>query len=165
MKTLSIISPVLEPFTLDGKKCSFDFSFKDDKNRFIVGLVQNHFQKDFYNKCLYFASRRLLYDLDFEINYEKINSVIFLAIVNFNIFTDTENHISILELMHQNDKKLLLNSNIKMIFIELPKFHLDSHDLMGFDWCRYLAYGDKFETNDIHIKYAQKIYKFYNKLK
>jgi len=159
--TLSQISPVLEPLKIDGKKYSFDLSFRDDKNRYVCALVQNHFEENFLQKCYYYAARRQIYEQDYEVNFNLIRPVILISILNFIAFPDQHKHISTFEFgcaeAHFNMDYL------KMIFIELPKFHLDVTDKRGFEWCKYLAYGDSKESTDKDVKNAQKIYKFYNR--
>jgi len=156
------ISPVMEPLKIDGKKYTFDLSFKDEKNRFVCGLIQNHYEENFLKKCYYYACRRQIYELDFEIDLNKVEPLILIAVVNFKIFDNNNNHINILDLYNE-DKSIKMN-NIKFIFIEIPKFHLDVVDRRGFEWCKYLAYGDQKESNDKNVKHAQKIYRFYNRM-
>jgi len=159
---LSPISPVLEPLKIDGKKYTFDLSFKDDKNRFVCALIQNNYEENFLEKCYYYASRRQIYEQDFEINFNCIRPLILISILNFIVFPEHVNHISTFEFgCSESNMKL---DNLKMIFVELPKFNLDTKDKRGFEWCKYLAYGDLKESSDKDVKNAQKIYKFYNRI-
>jgi len=162
IKNLFQITPVLEPLKIDGKKYAFDLSFKNEKDQYVCCLIQNHYEENFLNKCYYYAARRQIYELDYEVNLAKIRPVILLSVLNFNLFPEHKNHISIFEFgCKENYSKL---QNLKMIFIELPKFHLDVNDKRGFEWCKYLTYGDQKETYDKNVKYAQKIYRFYNRI-
>lgn len=165
---LVAISPVLEPLKIDGKKYTFDLSFKDDKNRYVCALIQNHYEENFLQKCYYYAARRQIYEQDYKVNFGLIRPVIFISILNFVVFPENNNnnnqgHISTFD-FKCNEAACFNLDNLKMIFIELPKFHLDVADKRGFEWCKYLAYGDFKESSDKDVKNAQKIFRYYNRV-
>lgn len=124
---IQLLNPYQAPKLEGLKETTLDIKAKDQHgNEFIVEM-QVEKETGFYKRAIYYSSKAYSQQLDKAEKYHLLKPVIFLGILDFNVF-DHDNYFSRhlilnLENQQQNLKDLEFN------FIELPKFNKQEHEL------------------------------------
>ena len=121
IKEITIVKSDQVPVIEILKETSLDLKAVDEKGREFVIEMQVEDQKDFQNRSLYYAAKSYAHQLKKAEYYKELKPVIFLGILNFNLFDGDEfltNHYIINQQTGNRDIK-----DMELNFIELPKFH------------------------------------------
>ncbi len=81
--------------------------------------VLNH--KGFEKRVLYNAAKNYSVQLSSSENYELLNPVIALSILDFEMFPESDTYINSFKLL-EKEKFISYSDDIELIFVELPKF-------------------------------------------
>ena len=120
IKEITIVKSDQVPVIEILKETSLDLKAVDQKGREFVIEMQVEDQKDFQNRSLYYAAKSYAHQLKKAEYYKELKPVIFLGILNFNLFDGEEfltNHYIINQQTGNRDIK-----DMELNFIELPKF-------------------------------------------
>jgi predicted transposase/invertase (TIGR01784 family) len=120
IKEITIVKSDQVPVIEILKETSLDLKAVDEKGREFVIEMQVEDQKDFQNRSLYYAAKSYAHQLKKAEYYKELKPVIFLGILNFNLFDGDEfltNHYIINQQTGNRDIK-----DMELNFIELPKF-------------------------------------------
>ncbi|MDQ7023678.1 MAG: Rpn family recombination-promoting nuclease/putative transposase [Candidatus Gracilibacteria bacterium] len=121
IKEVTILRHDQLPEIKDLKETSLDLKAKDEKNREFIIEMQVEKQKDFMNRALYYAAKSYSKQIKKADFYDQLNPVIFLGILDFNLF-DGEDFLT----QHYIVNKQTGNrdmTHLEFSFIELPKFN------------------------------------------
>jgi predicted transposase/invertase (TIGR01784 family) len=159
IKDLSIVDPYNVPELKGMKDTYVDVkAVLDDDSKVIIEMqVLNH--QCFEKRILYNAAKNYSTQLNKNENYNLLNPVIALTIVDFEMFKDTDSIITNFKLL---EKKEFINYNddIELVFIELPKFTKELNDLNGIQdqWIYFIKNAGSLEyipkSLDSTVKHA-----------
>jgi len=128
IKDLTIEDPYNIPM-LKGMKDSFvDVkAMLDNDTKVIIEMqVLNH--QGFEKRVLYNMAKNYSTQLNKAEDYNLLNPVIALSIVDFTMFKETDKYITNFKLL-EKDEFINYNDDIELIFIELPKFKKQLNEL------------------------------------
>jgi predicted transposase/invertase (TIGR01784 family) len=159
IKDLSIVDPYNVPELKGMKDTYVDVkAVLDDDSKVIIEMqVLNH--QCFEKRILYNAAKNYSTQLNKNENYNLLNPVIALTIVDFEMFKDTDSIITNFKLL---EKKEFINYNddIELVFIELPKFTKELNELNGIQdqWIYFIKNAGSLEyipkSLDSTVKHA-----------
>ena len=139
IKDLEIVDPYNIPMLKGMKDTYVDVKAKlnDDSTVIIEMQVLNH--EGFEKRILYNAAKNYGTQLVKGEDYNLINPVIALTIVDFEMFKDMEKYISRFKLL-EKENFIKYSDDIEMIFIELPKFNktLEECETLGDKWIYFI---------------------------
>ena len=127
---LTIVDPYNIPM-LKGMKDSYvdvKAELQDGSKVIIEMQILNH--QGFEKRILYNAAKNYSIQLNRKEDYELLNPVVALTIVDFTMFEDTEKVITNFKLI-EKEEFIHYNDDIELIFIELPKFNKSISKLQG----------------------------------
>ena len=159
IKDLIIVDPYSIPM-IKGMKDSFvDVkAVLDDNSKVIIEMqVLNH--KGFEKRVLYNAAKNYSIQLKAAEDYHLLNPVIALSIVDFVMFSDTNNTINSFKLL-EKEQLITYTDDIELIFVELPKFKKDIKELKNItdQWIYFLKNAGSLEhipkNMDVNLKNA-----------
>ncbi len=128
IKDLDIVDPYNIPM-LKGMKDSFvDVKAKLDNNSIVIIEMQVLNHQGFEKRVLYNMAKNYSVQLDKSEDYNLLNPVIALNIVDFIMFEDINKTISNFKLL-EKEEFIKYSDDIELIFIELPKFNLELSQL------------------------------------
>ncbi len=118
--TVVITDPNNQPETVHSKFSIVDIACTDEKNAHYIIEMQVLNRQDFIERCQYYVSVALSRQVQRGDDYIKINPVIFIGIVNFNLLESPEYFSHHKTLNIKTGEHALKHSEYH--FIELPKF-------------------------------------------
>ena len=128
IKDLTIVDPYNIPM-LKGMKDTFvdvKAVLENDTTVIIEMQVLNH--NGFEKRILYNAAKNYSIQLNKKEEYNLLNPVIALSIVDFTMFKETKKYVNRFKLL-EKDEFINYTDDIELIFIELPKFKKDLKEL------------------------------------
>ena len=152
IKDLTIVDPYNIPMIKGVKDTFVDVkALLDDNTKVIIEMqVLNH--KGFEKRVLYNAAKNYSVQLNKSENYNLLNPVIALSIVDFNMFENTPNIINHFKLL-EKEEFITYNDDIELIFVELPKFKKELDELSNIkeEWIYFLKNAGSLEyiPNDL----------------
>jgi len=117
----------------------------DNDTKVIIEMqILNH--KGFEKRVLYNAAKNYSIQLNKSEDYHLLNPVIALSIVDFEMFentTNVTNHFKLIE----KEEFINYNDDIELIFVELPKFKKELHQLKNIkdEWIYFLKNAGSLE--------------------
>jgi predicted transposase/invertase (TIGR01784 family) len=127
---LMIVDPYNIPMLKGMKDTYVDVKAElQDKSKIIIEMqVLNH--EGFEKRILYNAAKNYSIQLHKKEDYQLLNPVIALTIVDFIMFEETDKIITNFKMVEKDDF-INYNDDIELIFIELPKFNKTLDNLQG----------------------------------
>jgi predicted transposase/invertase (TIGR01784 family) len=127
---LMIVDPYNIPMLKGMKDTYVDVKAElQDKSKIIIEMqVLNH--EGFEKRILYNAAKNYSIQLHKKEDYQLLNPVIALTIVDFIMFEETDKIITNFKMIEKDDF-INYNDDIELIFIELPKFNKTLDNLQG----------------------------------
>jgi len=115
------------PLIKGDKHSIVDVRCTDERGKKYIVEVQVEDQKDFAQRCVYYSSRTLASQLQSKQKYTDITPVIFLGILNFNMFSNSE-YINHYLIMNSKTHEVGLTM-FEWHFAELQKFNKTEDEL------------------------------------
>lgn len=146
IEDLTIVNPYNIPM-LEGMKNSFvDVKAVLDNKTTVIIEMQVLNNEGFEKRVLYNAAKNYSVQLDKAKDYHLLNPVIALNIVDFIMFKDSEKVVNSFKLL-EKDNFIDYCDDIKLIFIELPKFQKDIKNLSNIQeqWIYFLKNSTNLE--------------------
>jgi len=128
IKDLTIVDPYNIPLLKGMKDTYVDVKAVLDNNLKVIIEMQVLNHDGFEKRILYNAAKNYSSQLVKGDEYHLLNPIIALTIVDFTMFEDTDKVISNFKLIEKNDF-INYSDDLEMIFIELPKFSKEHHEL------------------------------------
>jgi predicted transposase/invertase (TIGR01784 family) len=146
--SVTFLETEIQPARLKGKKNFFDIHCTDQrKHEFIIEIqLLNEF--NFIPRSEYYVARALALQLHKGKNYQDLLPVIFLGIVDYNLFDeldDDQNQVfSSYSMRHDVTGKQLKNTRMFLHYIELVKFTktLEQLKTVADQWLYFLKHAD-----------------------
>ena len=139
---LEILNPYQAPKIAELKETNLDVRAKNKEGiTFIVEMQLEH-QSFFAKRVLYYTSKAYIGQIEKAVNYPKLNQVIFIGIMDFNLFEGEDYMSRHLILDTQTYKHSI--KDFEFNFIELPKFTKTEEELKTTmdKWIYFLKYAD-----------------------
>lgn len=121
------------------KDTTLDVKATDVSGRSFIVEMQVRDQKNFKKRSLYYTSKAYVQQLGVRDQYHLLKPVIFIGILNFKIFADSEHYLSRHWIANRATGKQSLD-DFEFNFIELPKFKKHESELEGVmdEWIYFL---------------------------
>ncbi len=134
------------PDSLELKKSIVDIKVTDEKGKHYLIEMQVVDQEDFAQRCQYYSAVALARQIPKRGKYNTLMPVIFIGVLNFNLFT-TKNYVSHHLIMDQEIGQQSLRMQ-EFHFIELLKFNLNLDELKNTleKWIYLLKYANTLES-------------------
>lgn len=132
---------------IDGHKASFvDVSCTDQAGRHYIVEMQVNPQKDFLERAQHYAAFRLANQLTQRNSYDKLMPVIFVAVLDFQIFDEPDYLTHLLISNTKTHKQAMFH--LEFHFVELKKFKTDLERLktMVEYWTFFLKAADSMKS-------------------
>lgn len=133
------------------KESIVDVLCKDEVGHQYIVEMQVANQKGFEKRAQYYAAKAYISQMNKgDKLYNNLKEVIFLAIVDFTMFSDKQeyksDHVILDQNTHENDLK-----DFSFTFLELPKFNKDKHQLntMIDKWAYYFKHAEDTPEEDL----------------
>jgi len=138
--------------TIDLKKTIVDVRCTDQLNNQYIIEMQIMTQEDYAARAQYYSSVALARQLEKKAQYGKLVPVIFVGVLNFNLFENTNylsHHLILDTETHQQNLK-----HLTFHFIELTKFHKKLEELSTIldKWIYFLRYADELKKIPMTLK-------------
>lgn len=150
--TVNIKDPHNHPTIMTSKRPVVDLKCEDEKNNNYIIEMQVVNQSDYAERCQYYVSEEIAKQLASGEEYKKITPVIFIGVLKFEMFENSEylSHHKILNIK-------TLENNLKLAqyhFIELPKFNkeIDSLENIIDQWTFFLKEAESLEMIPEQLK-------------
>ncbi|MBF0343584.1 MAG: Rpn family recombination-promoting nuclease/putative transposase [Nitrospirae bacterium] len=125
--SITLLNPFQVPRILGLKESVLDIHATDKRNVTFIVEIQIQQQKGFEKRVVYYTSKAYVAQLDIGESYPKLNQVIYIGVLDFNIFEGdgylTRHLILNTDTLKQELKELEFN------FIELQKFNKQEDEL------------------------------------
>jgi len=121
IKDLTIVDPYTIPMIKGVKDTFVDVKVVLDDNSKVIIEMQVLYHTGFEKRVLYNAAKNYSIQLNKSEDYNLLNPVIALSIVDFTMFEESENVINRFKLL-EKDSMIDYSDDIELIFVELPKF-------------------------------------------
>ncbi len=146
IKDLTIVDPYNIPMIKGVKDTFVDVKAKLDDNSLVIIEMQVLHHQGFEKRVLYNAAKNYSIQLDRGENYNLLNPVIALSIVDFVMFEDTDKVISKYKLI-EKENFVEYSDDIELIFVELPKFKKDIDELRDIkdEWIYFIKNAGSLE--------------------
>ncbi|MEA1912092.1 MAG: Rpn family recombination-promoting nuclease/putative transposase, partial [Spirochaetota bacterium] len=126
--SLTIVDPYNIPMIKGMKDSYVDVrAVLDDKTHVIIEMQVLNVES-FEKRVLYNAAKKYSLQLKKGENFELLNPVIALTIVDFNMFPEMDRVISSFKLL-EKEEFINYSDDIELIFVELPKFNKKLEEL------------------------------------
>lgn len=140
---------IQNPFNLKSidfeKETIIDVKAKDQDGHIYDIEVQVAEKSSFIKKSLYYWADIYSSQISEGENYRKLNPVICINLVNFDVIATDEVH-SCFKLTEQNNPKIVLTNDCTIHYLELPKFTKRENFKTSFDrWLAFFRYEGKGE--------------------
>ncbi|MCP4698702.1 MAG: Rpn family recombination-promoting nuclease/putative transposase [Gammaproteobacteria bacterium] len=125
---LNIVDPYQIPLLKGMKDTYVDVKAKLSDGRQVIIEMQVLNVPGFEKRILYNAAKSYSAQLQKGDDYTLLNPVIALTIVDFTLFEDLDPVINCFKLL-EKEEFIAYNDDVELIFVELPKFEKDEHEL------------------------------------
>lgn len=140
---VTLINPTQLPETADLKESILDVLCTDDEGVQYIVEMQVAGSKGFAKRAQYYAAKAYSQQAKIGDEYHALKEVIFLAILDFEMFSGKENYKSDHVILDKETYEHHLK-DFSFTFIELPKFRkTDPATLINFEekWCYFLKHA------------------------
>ena len=146
IKDLTIVDPYNIPMIKGVKDTFVDVKALLDNNTTVIIEMQILNHQGFEKRVLYNAAKNYSVQLQKTDNYDLLNPVIALSIVDFIMFEENNNVINRFKLI-EKETFINYNDDIELIFIELPKFNLTLNQLTNIkdEWIYFVKNAGSLE--------------------
>jgi predicted transposase/invertase (TIGR01784 family) len=143
IKELEIINPNLPPALAGLKDSYLDVKAKLIDGTTVIIEMQVLNVESFGKRVLYNAAKTYAFQLESGQGYRMLKPVIALTITDFNIFAKREELISRFIYKEEASNFEYTDNNIRLIFVELPKFTKELHQLetLADKWLYFIKYA------------------------
>ena len=128
IKDLEIVDPYNIPMIKGVKDTFVDVKAQLDNNTKVIIEMQVLNHSGFEKRVLYNAAKNYSIQLNKSEDYNLLNPVIALSILDFEMFDDSNKIINNFKLI-EKDKFINYSDDIELIFVELPKFKKELNQL------------------------------------
>ena len=128
IQTVKFLNPNQHPDIAFRKQSLIDVLCEDQQGRQHIIEMQVAKTKGFEKRAQYYAARAYSQQLNQSNEYEQLKGVIFIAITDFVMFPDKSNYYSTHWILDNQSYSYGLK-DFSFTFLELPKFHKQSHEL------------------------------------
>ncbi|MDR1732612.1 MAG: Rpn family recombination-promoting nuclease/putative transposase [Synergistaceae bacterium] len=118
----------LDPPFFNGKLVHFDVRAKSVDGRIFHVEVQIAEENDIIERCLFYTCNNYISQLAISQSYEKLNEVVFVGVLNFNMFPDKPDSFHSVHKLLDTDNHRCYCRGIEMHFLELPKLKKQGKD-------------------------------------
>ena len=151
--SVTITDPANHPDTIGSKVSFVDVRCEDqNKKKFIVEM-QIRFQSDFIKRSQYYTAKTFAQQLKKGASFSTLKPVVFVAILDFNLFNEDPSCISHHKILNVKTLKHDL-SDLSFCFIELPKFIKGLNELVTVEdkWIYLLKNASDLKTVPQELK-------------
>ena len=143
------MQPELVPDIPMHKDSIVDVRCKDSRGRQFIVEMQMVWTRSFEQRVLFNASKAYVRQLDRSHNYELLQPVYALSLVNDVFMPDVEDYYHPYHIVHDAHSDKVIDG-LQLVFVELPKFrpHTITEKKMQVLWLRYLT---EIDENTEHI--------------
>ena len=144
--SLTIVDPYNMPMIKGMKDSYVDVrAVLDDKTHVIIEMQVLNVES-FEKRVLYNAAKKYSHQLSKGENFELLNPVIALTIVDFDMFPDMDKVVSSFKLL-EKEKFIKYSDDIELIFIELPKFNKKLDELLSITekWIYFIKHAGEMD--------------------
>jgi predicted transposase/invertase (TIGR01784 family) len=122
VKDLEILDPYNIPMLQGMKNTCVDVKARLDDDTLVIIEMQVVNQRNFQKRILYNAAKNYSIQLKDGKDYKLLNPVIALSVLDFVMFEETDKVVTYFKMIEKNEFIEYQDSDIELIFIELPKF-------------------------------------------
>lgn len=165
IKDVKFLTTVQDPDIASKKRSIVDVLCHEKSGRQFIIEMQVAKTSGFKERAIYYASKAYVSQMVKGGEYEDLKGVIFIAVIDYELFPNKSNYHSTHRLYDQETQEQDL-SGLRFEFLELPRFKkkLDSVSTMVEKWCYFFKYAtettldemDKLAGSDQVIKEAYK---------
>jgi len=157
---LTIIDPYQAPKIKGMKDTYLDVKAKSEDGRESIIEMQVLNVAGFEKRILYNAAKAYSIQIGDGEDYPKLNQVIALTITDFTMFEASPKIISKFCLMDKDDFFKYPNSDLELVFVELPKFNKTSEQLVDITdkWIYFLKNASSLEIVPKTLEVEKPIY-------
>jgi predicted transposase/invertase (TIGR01784 family) len=139
---VQFLTPVQDPEIAAKKQSIVDVLCREESGRQFIIEMQVARTTEFKERAIYYASKAYVNQMVKGGQYEHLKEVIFIAIIDYELFPNKVNYHSTHRLCDQDTHEQDL-SGIRFEFLELPRFKktLDNITTMVEKWCYYFKYA------------------------
>jgi len=143
---VEIQNPYQIPKIAELKNTLLDVKCKDQRNISYLVEMQVAKSNGFEKRVLYYTSKAYVNQIEIGEDYPHLNQVVFLGILDFNIFESPE-YLSTHLILNQNTQEHALK-DIYFSFVELPKFNKSEQELRTIEdkWIFFLKNAKNLEV-------------------
>ena len=147
IEDLEILHPYLTPRIRGVKETYLDIQAKITGNKTVIVEMQVLNVEGFEKRILYNAAKSYSLQLQAGEDY-KLNPVIALTLVDFQMFGDSESVISRFVLKEKDYLVDYLSEELELVFVELPKFtkELEQLETLTDKWLYFMKSGWTLQT-------------------
>ncbi len=163
IKEVKFLTPIQDPAIAAKKQSIVDVLCEDENGRQFIIEMQVARTTGFKQRAIYYASKAFTNQMVRGGEYEHLKEVIFIAIIDKELFPNKTNYHSSHKLCDQDTHEQDLHG-IRFEFLELPRFKktLDNVSSMLEKWCYFFKYApettpeelEKLVGSDLVIKQA-----------
>ena len=150
--SVEILNPYQLPALKGGKVTIVDIKAKDENgNQYIVEMQVAEIE-DFDKRVLYYASKSYSSQIERGTDYEKLNPVFFIGILDFEI-TQNPRYLSRHKVYDMDTGENVIK-DIEFNFIELPKFNKTENELTTIidQWVYFIKNAENLELTPTSVK-------------
>ncbi|MBF9018905.1 MULTISPECIES: Rpn family recombination-promoting nuclease/putative transposase [unclassified Oceanispirochaeta] len=153
---LIIKNPVNMRDVFNGKETFLDVKAKDETGRTFDIEIQSSGGHAFVNRSLYYWAKLYNSQIEEGHKFKKLNPVICINILNFELFKDNEerNIHSCFMIQDLDNPDNILSDHLQIHFLELPRMIIDRDHVPSMrlqKWMWYLKEEGNLEENDMNI--------------
>lgn len=111
----------LTPFLEDGKLSHFDVRAKTEDGRIFHVEVQIADEENFFKRCLFYISNSYVTQIKVGNPYETLKPVIFVGILNFEMFTDKPDEYHSIHRLLDTKTYQCYCEDVEFHYLEIPK--------------------------------------------
>ncbi|OHD13041.1 MAG: hypothetical protein A2Y41_04495 [Spirochaetes bacterium GWB1_36_13] len=143
---VEIQNPYQVPKIAELKNTVLDVKCKDQRNISYLVEMQVAKANGFEKRVLYYTSKAYVNQIEIGEDYPHLNQVVFLGILDFNIF-ESQEYLSTHLILNQNTQEHALK-DLYFNFVELPKFNKNEHQLQTIEdkWIYFLKNAKNLEV-------------------
>jgi predicted transposase/invertase (TIGR01784 family) len=140
---LEIINPNLPPRVEGLKDTYLDVKAKLADGTLVIIEMQVLNVESFGKRVLYNAAKTYAFQLQKGEGYRMLKPVIALTLTDFEMFPNSEQLISRFIYKEANTNLIYTDNNIELVFVELPKFTKEVHQLetLADKWIYFMKYA------------------------
>lgn len=150
IQEVQFLTPIQDPDIASKKQSIVDVLCKDESGRQFIIEMQVARTAGFKERAIYYASKAYVNQMVKGGQYEHLKEVIFIAIIDYELFPHKVKYHSTHQLYDQDTQEHDL-FGLRFEFLELPRFNkkLDEITTMVEKWCYYFKYAPETTAQDL----------------